>query len=333
MYAGFGMVAVALLLALLSYALAAGALLAGVAVAFLLHKRDVAARTVRLDYAPSGESTSRYEAARAACETLSDAKKVWRVEGDAWDRAAKAAGGEDRVFSGDASTRHPVQVGLLKTPGISANVEIWGMEAGDANLFFLPECVLVYKEDLYRAISYDSLGVIYRPLRAVEDGEFPEDAEIVGETWRFVKADGGPDLRYPNNPKSAVASYGLLSVTGAESREIRILVSNKAVAVRFARAFGSGRDEEHSKEKAGSAREERARHNAEVEAARLGSMLEVLGVAPGASREEINAAYKKQAKMYHPDVVVNLVPEVREIAELRMKEINAAYGELKRRVR
>jgi preprotein translocase subunit Sec63 len=37
--------------------------------------------------------------------------------------------------------------------------------------------------------------------------------------------------------------------------------------------------------------------------------------------------------MYHPDKVASLAAEVRDMAELRMKEINAAYTELKRRYR
>ncbi|MCA1730089.1 MAG: DnaJ domain-containing protein [Actinobacteria bacterium] len=47
----------------------------------------------------------------------------------------------------------------------------------------------------------------------------------------------------------------------------------------------------------------------------------------------MDVAYKKKAKMYHPDRVASLAPEVREMAEFRMKEINAAYAELKRKVR
>jgi preprotein translocase subunit Sec63 len=70
---------------------------------------------------------------------------------------------------------------------------------------------------------------------------------------------------------------------------------------------------------------------ADAEVERSGSLFKVLGVEPGASREEINAAYKKQARMYHPDRVATLAPEVREVAEIRMKEINAAYGQLARR--
>jgi preprotein translocase subunit Sec63 len=35
--------------------------------------------------------------------------------------------------------------------------------------------------------------------------------------------------------------------------------------------------------------------------------------------------------MYHPDKVASLAPEYREIAERRMKEINAAFQELTKR--
>ena len=42
------------------------------------------------------------------------------------------------------------------------------------------------------------------------------------------------------------------------------------------------------------------------------------------------SAYRKLVQQYHPDKVANLAPEFRELAERRMKEINAAYQRLKR---
>ena len=54
-----------------------------------------------------------------------------------------------------------------------------------------------------------------------------------------------------------------------------------------------------------------------------------LGVAPNASAEEVVAAYRKLAQKHYPDKVADLGPEFRELAERRMKEINAAYAQLK----
>ena len=52
---------------------------------------------------------------------------------------------------------------------------------------------------------------------------------------------------------------------------------------------------------------------------------EVLGVASTATREQVTAAYHELAQMYHPDKMASLAPEFQEVAERRMKEINAAY--------
>ncbi len=314
---------------LVSYVAAAVLLFTGGAGAFLLHRREVEARTTRLAYNLDGEVAVMFDGVRETCKALSNARKIWRIEENAVT-PAEFSDGAVLTFDRGVS-RRPAEVGVMKPPGISANVEIWGIKTDAMSLYFLPEGVLSYRDDHYRAVAYDALGVIYHPSRTAEDGEVPEDAETVGETWKFVKADGKPDLRYPQNQRYDLVLYGLLSITGTEPR-ISLLISNKAAAVRFARAFGTGRGEE-SRQNAGSAREERARRQAEAKSERTGSLLKVLGVSQGASRKEIDAAYKKQAKMYHPDRVASLAPEVREMSELRMKEINAAYSELKRRAR
>lgn len=50
---------------------------------------------------------------------------------------------------------------------------------------------------------------------------------------------------------------------------------------------------------------------------------EVLGISPGATKEEIKKAYRKKAKQYHPD----LHPGDEQAAE-KMNEINIAYDRL-----
>lgn len=57
----------------------------------------------------------------------------------------------------------------------------------------------------------------------------------------------------------------------------------------------------------------------------------ILGIPPGASREEIKAAYRRLAAQYHPDKVQHLGKDFQKMAEERFKEIQQAYDELNSR--
>ena len=55
---------------------------------------------------------------------------------------------------------------------------------------------------------------------------------------------------------------------------------------------------------------------------------EVLGISPSATNEEVRDAYRALAKKYHPDNYVD--SPLADMAEEKMKEINAAYDEILR---
>ncbi len=57
---------------------------------------------------------------------------------------------------------------------------------------------------------------------------------------------------------------------------------------------------------------------------------EILGLESGASQDEIKKAYRKLSMKYHPDKVRHLGDEFKDIAEKKMKEINAAYDYFKK---
>lgn len=61
------------------------------------------------------------------------------------------------------------------------------------------------------------------------------------------------------------------------------------------------------------------------------SPYEILEISKSASAQEIDQAYRKMAKHYHPDLVATMAPAFRELAENKMKEINSAYKALKKR--
>jgi hypothetical protein len=275
------------------------------------HRADRARRITTLTYDDlEGDLAARFSDIREAMKTLSSSARIWRLSGE--------AGGA--ISAGEvapAPERTPARVDLLETPGIRANIPIWGIDIGEARLLFFPELALLYRSDRYEGVSYESVEVAFSFARFFENEEVPVHAEVVERERRPMLERGiyhyGPKVRKP------IVLYGLLEITVARKLEMRLQVSNLRAAARFAGTFNAGEAKKDTS---------REKHAGKVPAARR-----VLGVSADASMSEINAAYKKMARNYHPDKVLALPAEARELSERRMKEINAAYNELKRRAR
>jgi DnaJ-like protein len=318
-------------------------LLGGALLVLVLFRTQKAKMTISLSYKGnlSEEAASRFTSVREALEALASSGRIWRLPGSV--RLPKA----NKVAP--SPEREPVRVGLLATPGIRADVPVWGIEAGDESLFFFPEGALIYRDDRYDPLPYNSLKVAFSSRRFFEE-ELSNDATVVERTWRFSRPDGSPDPRYKkDNVEIPIVLYGLLMISTPSGPKVRLEVSDRLAAARFARTFGAEvSTEEPNEEKAGYGEEHRRankdsgrstskeggeeRRSAEIleREASLAAARRALGVSKGAGVEEISAAYRKLARTHHPDKVANLEPEVREYSEQRMKEINAAYAEFKR---
>lgn len=55
-----------------------------------------------------------------------------------------------------------------------------------------------------------------------------------------------------------------------------------------------------------------------------------LGVRSDASDGEVEQAWRRRMQEYHPDRVANAAPELRELAERRAAEANAAWEQIRR---
>ena len=309
---GAGFMALAALLIILtsSLLLALAALLAGAAGVLVAYRAQRAGRIITLNYDNlNGEVAARFSAVREACEALSASGMIWRL-GDGAERTPRAG-------IAISPERTSVAVGLLETPGIRTNVPIWGIDAGDAKLFFFPEAVLIYRNERYDGVAYESVKVAFSFARFFEQEAVPEDAEVVEHR------------HYGTSPRVPVVLYGMLQIIVPRKLEALLQISELGAAAQFAKAFGAGEavkataHEEHTRN--GSRAHDPPPVNGGAKAAH-----KVLGVREDASMSEITAAYRKMVFTYHPDKVLNLPAEARELSEWRMKEINAAYTELKR---
>lgn len=57
---------------------------------------------------------------------------------------------------------------------------------------------------------------------------------------------------------------------------------------------------------------------------------EVLGIAPDATDEAVEQAWRRRMQEYHPDRVANAAPELRALAEQRAREANAAWESIRK---
>src|SRR5215212_9363017 len=318
----------------------------GILLVLLLYLAQKAKMTIPLSYKGSldEQSSARFSEVREAVEGLAASGKVWSF--DARVKRTRKGSAAGPIPSPERET---ARVGRLQTPGIRADVRVWGIEAGKQSLYFFPEGTLIYKDDHYEPISYKSLEVAFSSAGFFEEEDLPKDANVLEKVWRFSRPDGTPDPRYKrDNVQIPVVLYSLLDVSGPFGLGMHLGVSNRQAAVRFARTFGAEVSTEEPKEektghggehrsdttygRSSSKRGEGERRSAETieREARLAVARRVLGVAKEAGAEEIITSYRKLARTHHPDKVANLEPEVREYSEKRMKEINDAYSELKR---
>lgn len=257
-----------------------------------------------------------------ACRALARSGRIWQVsdQEETWD-SKRNAGATTLV------QRREIPATFKNPPYLIIDTEVFSIPLKESELFFMPDQIYLFGSGTYQAIGYDSIVATVSTTRFMEDGDVPHDAQIVGHTWQYVRKDGGPDLRFGTNRRITVVKYGELTLTAKSVLSIVLQASSLHAIEQFAQALSS-RQSRHSDD--GQTNQRKSAPEVEYEGRK--SAYEILGIRTNASKDEIISAYRKMAHMYHPDKVALLAPEFRELAERRMKEINAAYAQLKERV-
>ena len=287
----------------------------------MVHKQNAESRNSRLFYELNESESQKYSAIQQSVNQLSQSHQVWRIQSDSptwdWKRNAGASSLVRRVST---------HVGFSNPPRVETNVKSPSIAVGGPTLYFLPDLILYRERGRFGAVAYNDFEVQHSSTRFIEDGSVPNDAVRVGTTWRYVNKDGGPDRRFNNNSQLPVLQYGTLHFQSSRGLNIVLQTSSVRASVDFANTWREFFDVKR-RNKANQAATENDTHVAShpAEQAR-----KVLGVSKTASSEELSAAYRRLAQMYHPDKVAGLAPEFQRLADQRMKEINAAYELLKK---
>jgi hypothetical protein len=79
------------------------------------------------------------------------------------------------------------------------------MDVGAIKIFLLPDMILYLQGNTFADIPYNTFSVRQGTTRFIEDESVPGDALVVGQTWRYVNKNGGPDRRFKGNRQLPIA--------------------------------------------------------------------------------------------------------------------------------
>jgi hypothetical protein len=291
------------------------------AVGAVLHRKNRRSRMTQLIYELDEAGQENQQVLEKSIAWLASSQIVWRI-------VAKSSTYDWKRNAGAGYLVKRTRVSLLSSvpPRVESNIPAQCLNLGSSRLYFLPDIVLYWEGGRFGAVFYDDLAIEQGSTRFIEDDQVPSDARQVDQTWRYVRKDGGPDRRFNDNVRLPVMEYGALTLTSSHGMHILLQASSLQSTVAFVNTIRAFCDRSRANLPPPS-----SSTSPKVESSSEIAAFTVLGLDPNASTTQITEAYKKLAQMYHPDKVAGLGPELQDVAERKMKEINAAYEALRSR--
>lgn len=207
-------------------------LLAGLG--FPLYQWNRERRTARVIYdVDDPEIVERLAMANGAAQWLGHCHALWHIF-----HAVQTSDWKKNAGAGTLIRRTATRCAVGALPCFELNIEAWSVPVGPQQLLFLPDRLLVWDGTTLAALPYETIVAQTSATRFIEDGRgVPRDAQQVDTTWRFVRRDGGPDLRFNNNAKLPVMRYGELELRSSSGLQIVLQTSTTEAAEGAARAF------------------------------------------------------------------------------------------------
>ncbi|WP_238899548.1 DUF4236 domain-containing protein [Clostridium sp. YIM B02500] len=110
---------------------------------------------------------------------------------------------------------------------LTSNVDVIQLVLEKEILLFLPDKILILKDNNVGVISYNSLSIDFDTVNFVESEGVPKDSQILYYTWQYVNKNGSPDRRFNNNRELPVCLYYNVYITSTEGLNINLQFSNE----------------------------------------------------------------------------------------------------------
>jgi hypothetical protein len=167
-----------------------------------LYQRDELRKTTVIFYEFDQEMEQAYSEFYKATSRLASCSRTWSITAQ-----AKVLDGRYHAGAGKLINRNIAKVGVELPPFLKTNIEIFSINLAGQLLFFFPDKLLIYVDNIIGAVNYTDLQIQDSINRFIESSDVPSDAKIVDYTWSFVNKDGSPDRRFNNNKKIPICLY------------------------------------------------------------------------------------------------------------------------------
>lgn len=186
--------------------------LIAIAICWLASMKDELRKTTVILYDLDREVENAYANLHDAFGVLRTCSRAWHIEARGEVRNAKYHAGASGIMK-----RKQFSLTFGAPPFVKTNIDVPLVPVGRQILAFLPDRLLVFQSAKVGAVSYQALDISLNESRFIEDESVPQDATVVGKTWRYVNKNGGPDRRFKANRELPICAYDqihLSSITG-----------------------------------------------------------------------------------------------------------------------
>ncbi len=203
-----------------------------VGICWLLSMKDELRKTTVILYELEPEVETAYARLHDAFSMLRSCSRTWHIE----------ARGEvqDRKYHAGASgivKRKQFSLTTGAPPFVKTNVEVPLVPVGKQVLAFMPDRLLVFEPAAVGAISYSALDLNIAESQFVEEEAVPQDATVVGRTWRYVNKKGGPDRRFKDNREIPICAYEQIHLSSSTGLNEVIEVSRRGATTALSEAL------------------------------------------------------------------------------------------------
>lgn len=193
-----------------------------------VHRKNKEKRTTQLIYELSDSAKSQQEEVEGSLAHLGRSGAIWRLDSQSqitdWKRNAGAAYNVQR---------ERISMRRSAPARVESNIVPLYLDLGKLTVFFLPDQVLYWQRGTFASIGYGDLKVASTSTRFIEESVQTSDSQQVGNTWRYVRKDCGPDRRFNNNRQLPIMLYGVVHATSAGGLNLVFHTSRADAATSF----------------------------------------------------------------------------------------------------